>query len=178
MYFAMIPSVMAYGINIYGCATKTNLEKLRMAQKKAVRTICKANYRAHTAPLFKELKICPLDDLITYSHVKFMHSFHFKKLPLSFAEMWQLKSERNPERALRNANDYFIPAHRIEIVKRLPLISLPTAWNSAPGDKYNVVGVEKTIHISKSRPFWNKCLFLPLYSMGINMGNDNIHNLR
>jgi hypothetical protein len=67
-----------------------------------------------------------------------MHSFHFKKLPLSFAEMWQLNSERNPERALRNANDYFMPAHRIEIVKRLPLISLPTAWNSAPGDKYNV----------------------------------------
>jgi hypothetical protein len=33
---------------------------------------------------------------------------------------------------------YFIPAYRIEIVKRLPLISLPTAWNSAPGDKYNV----------------------------------------
>ena len=101
-------------------------------------TICKANYRAHTAPLFKELKILPLDDLITFSRVKFMHSFHFKKLPLSFSEMWQLNSERNPGRALRNANDYFIPAHRIEIVKRLPLISLPTAWNSAPGDKYNV----------------------------------------
>ena len=138
MYFAMIHSIMAYGINIYGCATKTSLEKLRLAQKKAIRTICKANYRAHTAPLFKELKILPLDDLITFSRVKFMHSFHFKKLPLSFSEMWQLNSERNPGRALRNANDYFIPAHRIELVKRLPLISLPTAWNSAPGDKYNV----------------------------------------
>ena len=77
MYFAMIHSIMAYGINIYGCATKTSLEKLRLAQKKAIRTICKANYRAHTAPLFKELKILPLDDLITYSRVKFMHSFHF-----------------------------------------------------------------------------------------------------
>jgi len=34
MYFAMIHSIMAYGINIYGCATKTSLEKLRLAQKK------------------------------------------------------------------------------------------------------------------------------------------------
>jgi hypothetical protein len=66
-----------------------------------------------------------------------MHSFHFKKLPLSFAEMWQTNLERNPERALRNANDYFNPAHRVETVKRLPIISLPTAWNSAPGDKFN-----------------------------------------
>ncbi len=67
-----------------------------------------------------------------------MHSFYLKKLPLSFAEMWQLDIERNPESALRNANDYFIPAHGVETVKRLPLILLPTAWNSAPGDKFNV----------------------------------------
>jgi hypothetical protein len=46
-----------------------------------------------------------------------MHSFYLKKLPLSFAEMWQLNIERNPESALRNANDYFIPAHRVETVK-------------------------------------------------------------
>jgi hypothetical protein len=137
MYFAMIHSVMAYGIIIYGCATKTNLDKLRIAQKKAIRIICSANYRAHTAPLFRELKILPLDDLITYSRIKFMHNFHFKKLPLSFAEMWQTNLERNPERELRNANDYYIPPHRVEIVKRLPYISLPTAWNSAPGDKFN-----------------------------------------
>ena len=65
-------------------------------------------------------------------------SYYFKKLPLSFTDMWQLNIERNPERSLRNANDYFIPAHRVEIVKRLPLISLPSAWNSAPGDKFNV----------------------------------------
>jgi hypothetical protein len=59
-----------------------------------------------------------------------MHSFHLKKLPLSFAEMWQTNLERNPECALRSANDYFIPAHRVETVKR-------TAWNSSPGDKFN-----------------------------------------
>ena len=137
MYFAMIHSVMAYGIIIYGCATKTNLEKLRIAQKKAVRTICNANYRAHTAPLFKELKILPLDDLITYSRIKFMHSFYFNKLPMSFSEMWQTNFARNPERALRNANDYYIPPHRVETVKRMPIVSLPSAWNSAPGDKLN-----------------------------------------
>ncbi len=79
--------------------------------------------RAHTAPLFKELKILPLDDLITYSRIKFMHSFHFKKLLLSFAEMWQTNFERNPERALRNANEYYIPPHRAEIVKRMPIIN-------------------------------------------------------
>ncbi len=38
---------------------------------------------------------------------------------------------------LRNINDLFIPAHRVEFVKRLPLFSFPAKWNNAPGNKYN-----------------------------------------
>ncbi len=96
----MIHSVISYGINIYGCANKTTLEKLIVKQKQAIRTICNATYRAHTAPLFKQQKILPVEKLIEYSKIKFLHSFHFKKLPLSFANTWTTNFERNPERAL------------------------------------------------------------------------------
>ena len=72
-----------------------------------------------------------------FSRIKFMHSFHFKLLPLSFAETWISNVERNPGRMLRNAEDYYIPAHRVEFVKRLPLFSFPAAWNNAPGEKLN-----------------------------------------
>ncbi len=58
-------------------------------------------------------------------------------LPISFANTWMTNIERNPERTLRNANDLFIPPHRVEFVKRLPLYTLPLAWNNAPGDKLN-----------------------------------------
>jgi hypothetical protein len=57
---------------------------------------------------------------IEFSKIKFMHNFHFKKLPLSFANTWMTNIERNPERDLRNANDLYIPPHRVELVKRLP----------------------------------------------------------
>jgi hypothetical protein len=104
MYFAMIHSVMAYGINVYKCATKTNLENFAWRKKRQfVQSVMQI--LEPTAPHIKELKSLPLDDLIIYSRIKFMHSFHFKKLPLSFAEMWQTNLERNPERALRNSND-------------------------------------------------------------------------
>jgi hypothetical protein len=66
-----------------------------------------------------------------------MHTFHFKQLPLSFADTWTTNIERNPERALRNANDLFIPPHRVEFVKLLLLYTLPLAWNTAPGEKLN-----------------------------------------
>jgi hypothetical protein len=38
---------------------------------------------------------------------------------------------------LRNANAYYIPQPRIELVKRFPLFTFPTAWNSENDDKYN-----------------------------------------
>ncbi len=36
LYYSMFHSNIAYGINIYGCANTTNLEKLRVKQKQAI----------------------------------------------------------------------------------------------------------------------------------------------
>lgn len=135
LYFAMIHSSLLYCINVYGCATKTALEPLIIKQKQAIRTILKTNYREHTLPLFTKTGILPLLQLIKYAHVKFMHSYHHKTLPLAFAETWTPNRERNPDRVLRNADDYTIPPHRIELVKRLPLYSIPLVWNSTTADK-------------------------------------------
>jgi hypothetical protein len=66
-----------------------------------------------------------------------MHIFVHKKLPLSFNNTWQTNEDRNPVRVLRNINDLYIPAHRVEFVRRLPLFSFPAKWNKAPGDKFN-----------------------------------------
>jgi hypothetical protein len=58
-------------------------------------------------------------------------------IPMSqaFAETWITYGARNP--ILRNVDDLYIPAHRVEFVKRLPLFSFPAVWNSAPGEKLN-----------------------------------------
>jgi len=117
----MVHSHIAYCINIYGCATQTNIAKIILKQKQAIRTICKVNYRDHTAPLFRRLNILPVDKLINYYNVKFMHSFVHRKLPLSFNEMWITNRARNPNRILRDASDLYVPPHRIEIVKRMPI---------------------------------------------------------
>ena len=36
-----------------------------------------------------------------------------------------------------NADDIYVPPHRIELFKRMPLISFATAWNSVDDHKYN-----------------------------------------
>jgi hypothetical protein len=130
-------------------ATQTKLNELFLSQKKAVRSITNSNYRAHTAPLFKETGILPLNNLITYSQLKFMHRFVNNKQPFSFNLTWLTNHQLNPQLQLRNANNFRIPAHRIDLFKRSSLVSFPTAWNSCQEDKYN--GNEKTFLKSVKR---------------------------
>jgi hypothetical protein len=137
LYYALVHSSISYCINVYGSANKTTLSPLFLMQKKAVRIISRAKYRDHTNPLFAHLEILPIVELITYQRLKFMHSYYFHKLPISFAQTWQTNAERNPVRILRNGNDYFIPQHRIELVKRMPLYTFPAAWNAESIEKLN-----------------------------------------
>ncbi len=129
LYFAMVHSHITYCINIYGCANATTLNKLVVKQKEAIRVVCHAKYRDHTNPLFKKLGILPLNDLIKYSALKFMHKFKHNRLPFSFNEIWITNRARNPDIILRNADDLHIPDHNLASIKRLPLFSFPRIWN-------------------------------------------------
>ena len=128
--------LMTHSMPCAGSANKTTLAPLVVQQKKAIRIISKAKYRDHTAPLFSKLEILPLEQLILYNRLKFMHNYYFRKLPFSFHNLWLTNAERNPVHELRNVNDYFIPPHRIELVKRMPLFSFPAAWNSETDEKF------------------------------------------
>jgi hypothetical protein len=69
--------------------------------------ISRAGYRDHTNPLFKQTGILPLDNLIKYSNLKFMHKFTHNKLPFSFSETWITNRVRNPNLELRNVDDLY-----------------------------------------------------------------------
>jgi len=135
LYFAMIHSHIVYCLSIYGCAYTTNLQKIRIKQKEAIRLVCNAQYRKHTAPLFKQLFILPLDELIMYTSLKFMHNYINQRLPFSFCETWTSNRMLNPERNLRNSDDLRIPAHHFASVKRFPLFNFPKLWNDEPERK-------------------------------------------
>ena len=144
LYDAMIHSHLVYCINIYGCANPTALQKLKIKQKEAIRTIANVGYREHTSPLFKQFKILPIEKLIKFYNLKFMHNFAHGRVPLSFADMWITNRTRNPAIELRNADDYYVPTHKMASVKRFPYFQFPKIWNDA--------------NIVKRNP--SKCVFL------------------
>ena len=90
-----------------------------------------------TPPLFKNLKILPLEKMIELSKLKFMHDYVFDRLPLSFAETWVTNRQRNPLNNLRNADLYYQPQPNFELFRRFPLYTFPLAWNAADDNKYN-----------------------------------------
>jgi hypothetical protein len=57
--------------------------------------------------------------------------------PFPSAETWITNNNRNPDRILRKADDLYVPAHRVEFVKRLPLFSFLGEWKTAPGNRVN-----------------------------------------
>ena len=68
-----------------------------------------------------------------------MHCYSFNSLPITFAETWSTNRARNPARNLRNADDLYIPAHKMATLKRLPLFTFPRVWNEEHQNKHNPI---------------------------------------
>jgi hypothetical protein len=58
-----------------------------------------------------------------------MHSIEYKYAPLSFANTWTKHNTQDLDYNLRNSHLYIIPNVRIEMFRKIPLISLPMSWN-------------------------------------------------
>jgi hypothetical protein len=129
LYFALIHSHLTYCPVITSCSSTQNLNKLFLVQKKAIRTISYKNYNAHTAPLFKELNILPLQQQFQFSKLLFMHSVIYNYAPPSFSNIWVTNGDQTQNYVLRNNDQLMVPHPRIELFKKSPLYSLPLLWN-------------------------------------------------
>lgn len=63
IYHSLVQLYLSYGIAIWGQAAPTNLEKILILQKRALRLIHIKPFRFHAVPLFKLSIVIPLDFL-------------------------------------------------------------------------------------------------------------------
>ena len=66
LYNALIKPYFTYGLTIWGNTFKSHLKKLETLQKKIMRIINFSDYTAHTAPLFRKMKIMTTTQLYEY----------------------------------------------------------------------------------------------------------------
>jgi hypothetical protein len=154
LYFALIHSHLLYCLPIYSCTSQKNINKLILAQKKAIRSVCNAKYRDHTTPLFKKTKVMPLCQLITYTQSLLTHAVFHKYSPPSLHNTWTTNYDRNPDRALRDAQEIYIPLAINDQIKRLPFFAFAKNWNALPYDKYHANPT--TFKIALTNHIWSQ----------------------
>jgi hypothetical protein len=136
MYYSLFHCHLVYAIEIWSTVSPSALQPLINKQKAAIRIVANKRYNDHTKPIFKELSILPLTDLITTFNLKLFHSFVFGYIPSAFAETWQTVGQfhDNHDRQLRNDCEYCIPCHRTDQLARMPFFNLPKLWNLYSSD--------------------------------------------
>ena len=122
----------------YSVFSERIFESLFKLQKAAVRIISGAKYNAHTEPLFKNLQILPLPDLISFSKLQFMQRFSQKNLPTSFNDTWvknNIRAIGANEIQLRNFNQLQPNHYNLVKLDNFPLYNYPKIWQNFPSEQ-------------------------------------------
>ena len=103
IYYSLVYSHLSYGIEVWGSASKSNLNKLNILQHKAVRIISGVQYfqvygqepgpLPSSEPLYKNLEILKLDDIFKLNIAKFVYSTLTFQSPINFHEWFSYDHE-------------------------------------------------------------------------------------
>ena len=128
IYNALILSHINLGILSWGY----QCERVTKLQKKAVRIIYLSKYNAHTEPIFKELKLLKVGDILKLQELKFYYKYRHNLLPGYLLELpFQLNTSTHSY-ATRQQLNIHQPLVKHEYAKKSLRFDLPRIVNSTP----------------------------------------------
>ena len=107
LYSTLILSYLNYGVLAWGNSLKTQMGKLFIVQKRAIRNICNVNYRAHTNFLFYDNNLLKVEDIYFMQLGTFMYDFSSNSLPTALTQMFETNNEVH-EYNTRQASSFHI----------------------------------------------------------------------
>ena len=165
IYYSLIYSHIVYGIQVWGSACDTELNKILTVQKKAVRLLTKNDHYplipgplVSTNPLFKDLQILKVHDVFKLHVAKFIFSCLSFITPSIFFNWFILNHTLHNYNTVSNINvimkNYFEIDHVVEtntlhvrgsrLVNygaKLLKVAGPILWNSLPSDIRNSLSI-------------------------------------
>ena len=79
---------LTYCIEVWGCASKCQLNALLLLQKKIIRIMTSSPYLAHTKPIYKDLATLPFDKIFMDRIGITMFKVEYELLPKSVIQMF------------------------------------------------------------------------------------------
>ena len=92
LYNSMILPYLYYCNLAWGGTYKTNLQRIVILQKRAVRIVNNSTYDANTGPIFKKLELLKFHDIHLFQLGVFMFSFKNSTLPSKFNNLFCMKT--------------------------------------------------------------------------------------
>ena len=142
LYNSIFHCHLLYAIQIWSCSRPGPINEIFKMQKAAIRIIAGKTYNAHTEPLFKELQILPLPDLISFSKIQFMQRFVQNFLPSSFNDTWISNAARNIGEnviQLRNRDQLQHIHSNFVSLDLFPLFSYPKIWQDFQDENIKII---------------------------------------
>ena len=119
LYNALILPYLTYCLVIWGSNYESTMQPIITVQKRAIRLIAGVGRISHTSPLFRELKVLKVGDLLRYQLLLVLHDFLLGHLPHAMAERFKLfQSARNTRghqhfcELVRDSNNEILPNYR------------------------------------------------------------------
>jgi len=111
LYHSLIYPHFTYGIEVWGNAATKYMSSLTKLQKRIVRMLVNAPFRAETNEIFKSLKLLKIPELYELCILMFMFKFVKRKLPTVANLLFKWNYEVN-QRTTRNDNKLYVPICR------------------------------------------------------------------
>ena len=162
VYESLVRSHLTYGLVAWGIASrKGDIKKLQVLQKACVRVIAGARRLDHTEPLFKQLGILKLDDLVAYS-----------ALGMTISLQSKANEDNNLKRYVRNIETSSRRGFTLQpLLKSSSLNYHVGMWNK----HFDLVSMDLT---KQTRKKWLREQFLSTYKDAITCDRDQCHSCK
>ena len=131
LYYTLVYPYLSYCSIVWTSTYPTNLNRIYLLQKQAMRAITKSNYLAHSAPLFSRLKVLDIYQINSLHIGKFMYKYQNRLLPSVFLDLFQTGNQIHKYNT-RSASELRPLKCRTNIKQSTILFQGPKIWNALP----------------------------------------------
>ena len=143
LYNSLVLSHVNYCCFLYSNTYSTNLNELEKLQKRAVRIVDRQPRLAHTAPIFKKLKLLRLKDIGNQQMILLLHRKLKANLPNLIDQLFETSLPSRSTRSIKHFEELFTyKVYRTHTVSWAG----PRLWNSVIGPMFPMV---QTVPFSK-----------------------------
>jgi hypothetical protein len=177
VYYAIFFSHLINGCNLWSLTPRNkNISRIERLQKKCVRIMTFAPFNAHTNPIFQELELLKVQDVINCQQLRLVYDYHGNSLPEDLMTLFQLSSDvQTTNLTLNSVNNnllYLPPFKTTTYGKKSIKYQCPKLWNHTFKNGSIKINSDPTkdVHIStiKTNKNFNKTLkqhYLYSYSL-------------